>query len=87
MSNRLEQAFSRTNGQAPATLRRGGVSPETVEHYVDRGRQLRNQALRDSARAVVRAPLRVTAFVRCVASGAASRLVARDCRGNPAHGA
>lgn len=91
MSNRLEQEFPRTSWQATAPIGRGGVAHEVVWHYVEHGRQLRNRALRDGVRAavtaVVRAPMQVVAFVRCMARSPARRLPGRDCWRSPAHGA
>jgi hypothetical protein len=89
MSNRLEQEFPPTKWMPPVGP--AGAPPEVVWHYVEHGRQLRNQALRDDARtagaAVVRAAARTIAFARRVIHGVTRRLVARDGWGSPAPGA
>jgi hypothetical protein len=73
VSNRLEQEFPRTTWQAVPPLGPGGVPLEVVRQYMARGRQLRNRALRQGARAAGGAVLRglgaVMAFVRGTARG------------------
>lgn len=87
MANRLEQEFPRIRWQATAPLGPGGASPEIVQQYIERGRHLRSRALRQSARAVVRAPRLSIAFFRRMIAGAAARVPAHDRWSSPAHGA
>jgi hypothetical protein len=83
VSNRLEQEFPRTTWQAVPPLEPGGVPPEVVRQYMARGRQLRNRALREGARAAGGAVLRglgaLMAFVCGNARGLCGRSSEPDC--------
>ncbi len=79
MSNRLEREFPTVRWQAvPA----GGIDHEVVRRAIERGRQLRSEAIRRSGRAtfdaVQRGLARATTFLRCRASGLAGRPDADD---------
>jgi hypothetical protein len=86
MSNRLEQEFPPTKWLPP--IAPGGAPPDLVWHYVECGRQICNQTLRNSARAVgaavVRAPLLAFTAVRRVTHGVTRRLPARAGWRSPA---
>jgi hypothetical protein len=91
MSNRLEQEFPEVAWQAIPPVGPGGVPPEAMRQYLERGRQLRSRALRDSARAggaaVVRGFAWLVAFLRRAARALVRRRPARDCWACSAHGA
>jgi hypothetical protein len=88
MSNRLEQEFPDTSWRAVPPVGPRGLERDVVRRYVARGHQLRSQAiqkaLHDANAAVVRALVRVAAFVRC-AHGFTRRPPAHDCWPGPAH--
>lgn len=90
MSNRLEQEFPEVTWSATPPIGPGGVPPEVMREYLDRGRQLRSQALRKSSRAAGAAAVRglvwLAAFIRCTARALARRRHARDCWAGSAHG-
>ena len=75
MSNRLEQEFPEVSWRALPPIGPGGVSPEVMRQCLQRGRELRNEAMRNSFRAggaaVVRAVGALMALIRC--SGQAAR--------------
>jgi hypothetical protein len=48
MSNRLEQEFPSTSWRAAAPIGTRGLDPDLVRRGLDRGRRLRNQAIRNS---------------------------------------
>jgi hypothetical protein len=89
MSNRLEQEFPNTSWRAVPPVGPRGLERDVVRRYVARGHELRSQAirkaLRDANAAVVRALIRVAAFVRCAAHGFTRRPPEHDCWPPPAH--
>ena len=89
MSNRLEQEFPEVTWSAMPPVGPGGVPPETMRHYLERGRQLRNQAIRHGVRtggaAVLRGLVSFIVFIRCAAHALARRRPARDCWAGSAH--
>ena len=91
MSNRLEQEFPKLAWQPRPPIGPGGVPPEAMRECLERGRQLRNQALRYSLRAgraaVARDVATLVAVIRCGAQALARRRHARDYRAGSAHGA
>ncbi|MDF2781948.1 MAG: hypothetical protein K0S96_1752 [Geminicoccaceae bacterium] len=91
MSNRLEREFPVPRWQAVPPIRRGPVRHETAEHYLARGRLLRSEAFRRSARIVLaaagRALIAVVALVRCAVYGIAKQAPAHDCRNAAARSA
>jgi hypothetical protein len=91
MSNRLEQEFPEVTWSATPPIGPGGVPPDLVRAYLERGRQLRSQAIRDSVRAggaaAVRGVVWLAAFIRCTALALAKRRHVRDCWAGSAHGA
>jgi hypothetical protein len=91
MSNRLEQEFPEVTWSATPPIGPGGVPPATMRHYLERGRQLRNQAIRHGVRAggaaVLRGLVPLVAFIRCAAHALVTRRPARDCWAGSAHGA
>ena len=89
MSNRLEQEFPNTSWRVLPPVGPRGLERDVVRRYVARGHELRSQAsqraLRDASAAVVRALVRVAAFVRCAAAhGFTRRPPEHDCW-RPAH--
>jgi hypothetical protein len=80
MANHLEHEFPAVRWQAVPRCR---VDHELVRRYVERGRQLRSEAIRRSGRATFRAvrqgAARTLAFLRCTALGLAGRPDAGDC--------
>jgi hypothetical protein len=91
MSNRLEQEFPEVTWSAMPPIGPGGVPPEAVREYLERGRQLRNQAIRHGVRAGGAALLRgfvsFVVFIWCAARALVRRRPARDCWAGSAHGA
>jgi hypothetical protein len=91
MSNRLEQEFPEVAWQALPPIGPGGVPPEAMRHYLERGRQLRSRTLRNSLRAggaaVVRGGVSLVTVIRCAAHALVRRRPARDCWAGSAHGA
>ena len=91
MSNRLEQEFPEVAWQAMPPVGPGGVPPEVMRRYLERGRQLRSRALRSSVRAggaaVVRGVVSFVTFIRCAGHALVRRRPARDCWAGSAHGA
>ena len=90
MSNRLEQEFPEVTWSAMPPVGPAGVPPEAMRQYLERGRQLRSRALRNSVRAggaaVVRGLVSLVTFLRC-AHALVRRRPARDCWAGSAHGA
>ena len=90
MSNRLEQEFPEVTWSAMPPIGPGSMPPEMMREYLERGRQLRNQAIRNSIRTAEAAALRgrvsLAAFIRCAAH-ALTRRHARDCWAGSARGA
>jgi hypothetical protein len=84
MSNRLEREFPAHRWQAVPPIRREPVPHGVAEHYLARGRRLRSEAFRRTARGVVaaagRALVAVVALVRCAAHGIAKQAPEHDCR-------
>jgi hypothetical protein len=91
MSNRLEQEFPEVTWSATPPIGPGGVPPDVVREYLERARQLRSQAIRNSSRAagaaVVRGLVWFAAFIRCTALALARRRHVRDCWAGSAQGA
>jgi hypothetical protein len=91
MSNRLEQEFPNLAWEPMPPIGSGGVSPEAMRECLERGRQLRNQALRSSLRAgrpaMARGVVLLMALIRSGTQAIARRRHARDCRAGSAHGA
>lgn len=91
MANRLEQEFPEVTWSAMPPIGPAGLPPEVVRRYLERGRQLRNQAIRHSVRALRAAVLRrlvVSAtFIRCAVHACVRRRPARDCWAGSARGA
>jgi hypothetical protein len=73
MSNRLEREFPDTRWQAVPPP----IGPDGLQHYLERGRQLRAEAMRDALRraaaGVRRVGWHVLNFVRCAGYGLAKR--------------
>jgi hypothetical protein len=80
MSNRLEHEFPAVRWQA---MPGRGSDREVIRFAVERGRQLRSEAIRRNGRATfgaLRGGLaRAMAFLRCTALGLARRPDAGDC--------
>lgn len=91
MANRLEQEFPNLVWEPMPPIGSGGVSPEAMREYLERGRQLRNQALRSSLRvgwpAMARGVVLLMALIRSGTQASAGRWHARDYRAGSAHGA
>jgi hypothetical protein len=91
MSNRLEQEFPEVAWQAMPPVGPAGVSTEVMRRHLERGRQLRSRALRNSVRAavagVVRGLVSLVTFLRSAAHALVRRRSARDCWAGSAHGA
>ena len=91
MSNRLEQEFPEVTWSAVPPVGPGGVPPGVMRQYLERGRQLRSRALRNSVRAgraaVVRGLVSLVAVLRCAAHALVRRRPARDCWAGSARGA
>jgi hypothetical protein len=91
MSNRLEQEFPEVTWSATPPIGPGGVPPDLMREYLERGRQLRSQAIRNGVRAggaaAVRGVVWLAAFIRCTALALAKRRHVRDCWAGSAHGA
>jgi hypothetical protein len=91
MSNRLEQEFPEVSWSAMPPIGPGGVPPEAMRQYLERGRQLRSRALRSSLRAggaaVVRGVVSLVTVIRCAAHALVRRRPARNCWAGSAHGA
>jgi hypothetical protein len=91
MSNRLEQEFPEVTWSAVPPVGPGGMPPEVMRQHLERGRQLRSRALRNSVRAgaaaVVRGLVSSVTFLRCAAHALVRRRPARDCWAGSAHGA
>jgi hypothetical protein len=91
MSNRFEQEFPEVTWSAMPPIGPGGVPPEAMRQYLERGRQRRSRALRHSVRAgaaaVVRGLLSLVTFLRCAAHALVRRRPARNCWAGAAHGA
>ena len=89
MSNRLEQEFPQLTWQAVPPTGPGGVSPEIVRSYLERGRRLRSRAIRNSGRAagtaLVHTLRAATAFVRSAGRRSVRRPPERDCWASSAH--
>ncbi len=84
MANRLEHEFPSFRWQAVPQ----GVDRELVRRSIERGRQLRSEAIRRTGRAAfggLRSGLaRAIALVRCTTLSLAGRPAAADCwRGHP----
>jgi hypothetical protein len=80
MANRFEHEFRASRWQAvPAPA----VDREVIRRYVERGRQLRSEAIRQGGRSafdtVRRGLARIVTFVRCTALGLVRRPEAADC--------
>ncbi len=79
MSNSLEHEFPTVRWQAVAR----GSDPELIRRHIERGRQLRSEAIRQSGRAMLdalsRAAHRVVTSVRCGALSLGGRPQASDC--------
>lgn len=73
MANRLEQEFPEVTWSAMPPIGPAGLPPEVVRRYLERGRQLRNQAIRHSVRAL-RAAVLLRLVVPRLSSGAQSML-------------
>ena len=90
MPNRLEQEFPEVTWSAMPPIGPGGVPPEAMREYLERGRQLRNHAIRNGLRASGAAARRglisLAAFLRCAAHALVRRRPARDCWAGSAHG-
>jgi hypothetical protein len=90
MSNRLEQEFPRTSWRAIPPVGPRGLDT-ALRRSIARGRELRSQAVRKSARGVIVAAARgfvaVAAFVRRPGHDPTERPPERECWGSPAHGA
>jgi hypothetical protein len=84
MSNRLEREFPAHRWQAVPPIRRDPVLHDMAEHYLARGRQLRSEAFRRTARLLFaaggRALAQVVTFFHCAAYGIAKRPPEHDCR-------
>lgn len=80
MSNRLEHEFPAVRWRAVPP---GGIDPELIRRYVERGRQLRSEAIRRSGRsafgAMRRGLARATAWARCTTLSVGGRPSAADC--------
>ena len=91
MSNRLEQEFPEVAWRAMPPVGPGRVPPEAMRASLDRGRRLRNQAMRNGIRfggaAVRRRVASLVAPIRCAARALAGRRPARDCLAEWVHGA
>ena len=91
MPNRLEQEFPEVAWQAMPPVGPGGVPPEMMRAYLERGRQLHSRVLRGSVRAggaaVVRRLVSVVTFTRCAAHALVRRRPAPDCWAGSARGA
>ena len=91
MSNRLEQEFPSTSWRAAAPIGMRGLDPDLVRRGLDRGRRLRNQAIRDSLRRGIAAVARMTggaiAFGWRASRSSGGPRSERDCWASPAHGA
>ena len=83
MSNRLEQEFPEAAWQAMPPIGLAGLPPEVIRGYLERGRQLRNQAIRHTVQvggaAVFRGLVSPVAFIRCAAHALVGRRPARAC--------
>lgn len=83
MSNRLEQEFPEVTWSAMPPIGPADLPAEVIRGYLERGRQLRNQAIRHSVRAggaaVLRGLVVSAAFIRCAAHALIRRRPARDC--------
>jgi hypothetical protein len=91
MSNRFEQEFPEVTWSALPPIGPGGVPPEVMRAYLERGRQLRSRAIRDGLRAggaaVVRGVVLLLTFVRHPARAMAKRRHARAGLACSGHGA
>ena len=80
MANHLEHEFPAVRWQAVPSR---GIDRELVRRYVERGRQLRSEAIRRGGRAAFavldRAVLRVVSLVRCTSLSLGGRPDAGDC--------
>jgi hypothetical protein len=90
MSNRLEQEFPEVTWSAMPPVGPGGVPPEVMRQHLERGRQMRSRALRNSVRAggaaVVRGLVSLVTALCCAAHALVRRRPARDCWAGSAHG-
>ena len=85
MTNRFEREFPSVRWQAVPPR---GVDHEPVRRAIERGRQLRSEAIRRSGRAAAGALCaglaRAVTLVRCTALSLAGRTQAAECwRGSP----
>jgi hypothetical protein len=80
MANHLEHEFPAVRWQAVPSQ---GIDRELVRRYVERGHQLRSEAIRRGGRAGLqalgRAVLRFVAFMRCTSLSLGGRPDAGDC--------
>jgi hypothetical protein len=80
MANHLEHEFPAVRWRAVPAQE---IDRELVRRYVERGRQLRSEAIRRGGRAVVaalgRAAFRVVTLVRCTRLSLGGRPDAGDC--------
>jgi hypothetical protein len=77
MSNRLEQEFPELTWPATPPIGPGGVPPQVIRACVERGRELRSRAVRNSARSAGAALVRglvAVAFVGGAGPGLAGGL-------------
>jgi hypothetical protein len=87
MSNRLEQEFPEVGWQTIPPTGPGGVRPEMMREYLERGRQLHSQAMRNGLRAggaaVIRALVLLAALIQRAARGPARRPPEGECWSAP----
>jgi hypothetical protein len=91
MSNRLEQEFPEVAWRAMPPVGPGGVPAEVMRECLERGRQLRNQAMRNGLRtggtAVIRGIGVLMALIRCPVHPLVRRRHEPGCWAGSAHGA
>lgn len=90
MANRLEQEFPETGWRATLSIGARGLDPDLIRRGLDRGRRLRNQAIRTGVRRSIAALARTT--YGAIACGRRAVRAPRRPRSeptfaSPAHGA